>query len=297
MDIHLKYHIISKIKRIGGNLRLVAKVLGFPSNRISKIYEDLFISDGLTIYPVLEVERLGLNKVAIWCGKSKIKYETAKKLMGPLASIFRGDIEENKFLLLFYSNKELYKIYKEKLEEVLEKTNSNCEIHYVDKYYRYVNEEACYDFSNKKWTCDEKHIYISRHSDSLIELHKQDVNLLVTIQSNPFSLFHLNPHFNHISIYFKGFIYTLGATNYIITTRGDYILSSPYALWSVELDDGSYISEYHVDKENLDKLTKELKDQDIIVAVKELSFAHGFSVPYEVFKYNKWEMPKLIVES
>ena len=294
---HLKYHILNIVKKIGGNFTSIVKLLNLPSNIIGKLYEELFIEDGLRIYPVLETERIGLNKAVIWCEKSSIKYETAKKIMGPLTSLFRGDLEENKFLLIFYCSKQKYKEYKEEIEKLSKMINAECEIKFIDKYYRYINDEGCFDFNNKTWVCDNKTTLISYPHSPLIDLHRQDVDLLVTIQSNPFSPFLLHLHFDHIKQYLRGFIYTLGDTNYIVTVRGNYILSSPYMLWSVKLDDGSYISEYHVNKENLDKLTRELRDQDIIVSVKDLAFAHGFSIPYEVFKYNRWEMPKIVVES
>jgi len=294
---HLKYRLLNIIKRIGGNFTSIFKILNLPSNAITKLYESLFIEDGLRIYPILETERIGLNKAIIWCRKSSIKYETAKKIMGPLTSIFRGDLEENKFLLTFYSSKEKYKEYKEEIEKLTRMINAECEIEYIDKYYRYINDESCFDFNNKTWICDNKITFVSYPHSSLTDLHRQDVDLLVTIQSNPFSPFLLSLHFNHIKQYLRGFIYTLGDLNYLVTSRGNYILSSPYLLWSVKLDDGNYVSEYHINKENLDKLTRELMDQDIIVAVKDLAFAHGFSIPYEVFKYNKWEMPRIVVES
>jgi len=293
---YLKYRILNIVKKIGGNFTSIFKMLNFPSNVIVETYESLFLKEGLRIYPALETEKIGLNKAVIWCKKSNIKYETAKKIMGPLTSLFRGDLEENKFLLMFYSSKEKYKEYKEEIEKLSKMINIECEVKYIDKYYRYINDEACYDFQIKKWICDNKITFVSYPYDSLVNLHKQDVDLLVTIQVNPFSPFLFHLHFDHIKKYLRGFIYTLGDTNYIITTRSNYILSSPYLLWSVKLDDKSYISEYHVNKENLDKLTRELRDQDIIVAVKDLSFAHGFSIPYEVFKYNKWEMPRIVIE-
>ncbi|BFH72538.1 hypothetical protein SJAV_04820 [Sulfurisphaera javensis] len=132
--------------------------------------------------------------------------------------------------------------------------------------------------------------------DTLVNLHKQDVDLLVKIQVNPYSPFMRDLHYTHIKNYVKGFMYTLGNLDYLVTVRGNYFITSPYLMWTIELDDGTYISEYHVDKQNLVNLTKEINEGDIIVSTKELTFAHGFSVPYEVFKSNKWEMPKIVIE-
>ncbi|MBB5253457.1 hypothetical protein [Sulfurisphaera ohwakuensis] len=295
---NLKIHLIRFIKRIGGNLRILSSLSNVPFPIITKIYKKLLLQDKLSIFPLIETEKMGLNKGAIWCNKTSLKYDTAKQLMGPLTSLFRGDLEDNKFLLMFYTNYENYLNYRSKLITVLEETSSICEISYIRKYYRFINNEECYDFNNNIWKCNEKEVYISYASESLLNLDKKDVELIVNIQTNPytFHFYHDLVHFKHIKKFIKGFMYTLGDTNYLVTTKGDYFYDSPYLLWVVELDNGTYISQYHVNKNALTKLTTELKDQDIIISTAELTFAHGFSIPYEIFKSNKWVMPKLVVE-
>lgn len=295
-DDHLRYKILHLIRKVGGNLHLLSNLLNHPLNTLVETYNSLFFKYSLSIYPLIEIERMGLNKAMIWCKKSSIKYDTAKKLLGPLVSLFRGDIEEDKFTLIFYTDKEAYLYYKEKILDLLDKINMECDIALIEVYRRYINDEQCYDFSKNKWVCDNKFEYLSLPSKSLVDIHKQDTNLLVNIQVNPFVRYWVNPHYPHIKKYIRGFIYTLGNTNYLITTKGDFYVHSPYLLWTIKLSDGSYVSEYHVTKDALTSLVRELKGLDIIVSTKDLTFAHGFSVPYEIFKSNKWEMPKVVIE-
>lgn len=284
------------MKRIGGNSRLLSRLLNLPLKKVEFVLQSLLMHDSLSLFALIETEKMGLNKAIIWCDKSSINYDIAKNLVGPLASLFRGDIEENKFLLMFYTNEQVFEQYKNTIDNVLSKTDSLCEIKYIKKYYRYINVESCYDFKLKKWACDDKEVFISYPAKEIVNLDKNDVDLLVKIQVNPFVGFYFNSHYKHIYQYIKGFMYTLGDTEYLITSKGDYIFSSPFLLWSVKLDDGTYLSEYHVDKENLIKITRELSDNNLIISTKELTFAHGFSVPYEIFKSNKWEMPKIVIE-
>ncbi|WP_369610752.1 hypothetical protein [Sulfurisphaera javensis] len=142
-DDNFKRKIIKKIKRVGGNLHYISYVTDIPISKIQKLFKDLLLFHKLSIFPLIEMERIGLNKAVIWCKKTSLKYETAKSLMGPLASLFRGDLEENKFLLMFYTNTSNYKYYKENLDTLFERIGSECEILYIKKYYRYINDEEC----------------------------------------------------------------------------------------------------------------------------------------------------------
>ncbi|BCU69261.1 hypothetical protein [Stygiolobus caldivivus] len=287
--------LIKFIKLVGLNPHLISKLLKEPLNNVYSLLLSLFHEYQISVFPILNTEKLGLWKAVIWCEKSVITYSKAKKLAGPLANIFRGDIEDNSFLLIFYTNPTVFEEAKTNYEEIFKKLNMDCSVNLVLQSFRFINDENCYNFDVRKWICNRKDVYISVPSRKFINLDKKDVDLLTSIQVNPSIPYWRNLHYKHIKATLHGFMYTLGKTNYIIDIKSRKIVDNPYLVWSAQLDNGEYLAEYHTDKENLKNILDK-NTGEIILAVKDLNYAHGFSIPFEIFKDNKWKIPKIKIE-
>jgi len=291
--------LIKYIRLVGLNPHIISSLSRVPVNDVYYSILSLFYEHQMTVFPIINSEKLGLWKGVIWCEKSTIPYEKAKQITGPLANLFRGDIEDDSFMLVFYTSYEVFDEMKQTYEKVFDKLNMNCSINLSVQSFRFINDENCYDFENKEWVCNRKQVYISIPSKELLKLDKYDVNLLTDIQVNPAIPYWRNYHYKHIKEVLHGFMYTLGKTNYILDVKSKRIVNDPSLLTIVQLDNGYYIAEYHADKKSLERVissVNKIKDVEIIISIKDLAFAHGFSIPYEVFKDNKWKIPKIKIE-
>jgi hypothetical protein len=299
--LQIESEIVKFARTFGLNPHILSLNLNLPINRIMKIVNEIILKYNLFLFPIIHSSEFGLNKAIIWCEKSLVKYENAKKLIGPLGNIFRGDIEDRKFMLIFYVNTDYFEIYKTKLQDVFSKLNMPCDIHFITEIDRFINKETCYDFSQNKWICNEKIVKKEKipRKNTLFSLDKGDVDLITNLQINPQIPYWKSIHYRHIKRVLKGFVYTLGNTNYIINIRYNepaQIIDNPYLLSAIRLDNGEVIAEYHMDLNGLKELKGKLKNHRVIISVRDLHFAHGFSLPYEVFKDNKWVLPKIEIE-
>ena len=288
--------LLKFIRLVGLNPHLISILSNQPVNEVYTVILDLIHEHQIYVAPIINTEKLGLYKAVIWCKKSTIPYDKAKKLAGPLVNIFRGDIEDQMFMLVFYTNLQIFEEVKKTYEELFKKLNMDCSVNLSLHIMRFINDENCYDFDNKEWICNRKFTQISAPPRKFTPLDKEDVNLITSIQVNPAIPYWRNPHYKHIKGLLDGFIYTLGKINYIVDIKSRKIYNHYSLISAIQLDNGEYITEYHTDKKGLDQILNDNKDEEIIVAVKDLAFAHGFSIPYEVFKDNKWKLPKIKIE-
>ncbi|AWR96553.1 hypothetical protein DFR86_02640 [Acidianus sulfidivorans JP7] len=291
--------VIAAITKRGTNVNAIANFLKEPSSKVKEILKTLFRKYSLSIFTVINSEGLGLNKIALICKDSNIKIENEKKLFIPLLNLFRSDFEENKFInILYYTDKlSLNSIYNA-VEFLKSKNIVNCEIKEITEVRRYYRDIECFDFKTKKWLCTDK-IEIKHKFDSITPDH-EDIKLITMTQVNPSIPYYYHPHYNHVKKVLEGFSYILGKKDFIIDVMSDQDISDKLAdiLWVAKTRDEYYISELHVNYNDLENTMNVIKkfNSEIILAPHSPYYAEGFTIPFEIFREKKWEFPKILIE-
>lgn len=288
--------IISAITKVGGNPHAIAKITGISIINVIKSINILKYKYHLALFTGLLAENLQLQKILLLCKNSKIKLSTSKKLFFPLVNLFRADLEENKFMLVIYANKDTLNSIQTAVKKLRDENIVECEIFEISETKRYYRDIYCFNFDQNMWTCDRLLQFNKR--GKMVKPDEEDINLIVKLQANPYIPYYLSPHYSHIKHVIQGFLYTLGTNDTILDVIADKeIIFHPNTLWSAKIGN-KYLMEIHINSKELGKIVQKIKDHsnEIFIVPKTPSYAEGYSIPYEIFKEKKWEFPKIVLE-
>ncbi len=287
--------IIRTVTKVGGNYHAIARSTGIPIIDIIKSMKILKCKYNLSIFASIMGENLKLQKILLLCKNSRLKLSTSKKLFFPIVNLFRADLEENKFMLVVYSNKNTLNSIKDAVEKLRDENIVECEIFEITETKRYYRDISCFDFRESKWICD-KIIQLSKKGKEIIP-DEEDINLIVKLQVNPYIPYYLSSHYIHVRHVLQGFMYTLGNNDMILDIITNKELIHPNTLWTAKIGN-NYLIEIHINSNELDKALQKIKDcsKEIFIVPKTPSYAEGYSIPYEIFKKKNWEFPKIVLK-
>ncbi|BDC18336.1 hypothetical protein [Acidianus sp. HS-5] len=286
---------IKAITKVGGNTHAIARITRMPIVDVTKSIEVLKQKYNLAIFAGIMGENLKLQKILLICKNSKLKLSTSKKLFFPIENLFRADLEENKFMLVVYSNQNTLNSIKDAVKKLRDENIVECEIFEITVTKRYYRDISCFDFNKNTWICD-KLIQLNKKGKE-IRPDEEDINLVVKLQVNPSIPYYLSPHYIHVKHVIQGFMYTLGNNDIILDIITDKEIVHPNTLWTAKISNG-YLMEIHTNYKNLDEILQKIKDnsKEIFIVPKAPSYAEGYTIPYEIFKSKKWEFPKIILK-
>ncbi|MCI2415426.1 MAG: hypothetical protein MPF33_09340 [Candidatus Aramenus sp.] len=292
--------ILTKLVKLGANSYILSKVTGLPSTRVRYVINNLMSLYGLSIATLISTESLGLRKAIVICSNSKLKMETRKRLLFPIAHLFRHDVERDYFFVVVYFVDDGLSRLREVLKELKNKGITECEAFEISRIKRFIVKPSCIDFETGNKICEDK-IVITNDTNKRIpgvsKLTKTDIDFLATLQHNPFINYLLYPRWRFIKRLVSGFFFSLGNFSFIIDVLSDkeLPLSFPNLAWSAETEKG-YLTEVLADDDNLEKIVKMAKvySSDILIVPATTSYAEGYSIPYEIFK-GQWLFPKIII--
>ncbi|EHP70769.1 hypothetical protein MetMK1DRAFT_00012720 [Metallosphaera yellowstonensis MK1] len=283
--------LIEALAKCGPNPNSLSDFLGRPSLEIKREVSQLVTRDGLTVFPAVYSEGLGLRKVFLMLENAKISYDVAKGFLHPIMSIFRGDLEEKLFSVIAFADRTLEQEIR-RLSEVLEPTFSL--VGEIPETRKFIRDPHCYDFGRHRWLCEDK--VEMKPGAKLSSPDQEDVWAVTQIQANPSLNMKVIPHRWHVRKVVIGFMYVLGKTSLVVQalTKEDMSYDVPEIIWTARVQD-FYLSEMHVDKEGLEKVMEKIRPVSvkIIVSPKSPRFALGYTIPYEVFRNGSWSYPKI----
>jgi len=294
--VHQANILLQKALKVGGNPYALSKLTTFTVTQIKNTFNYLIVKYDFALFPLVISENLGLRKAVLICKDTKINMENRKNLFFPLVNVFRHDIEKNEFILTLYVNKTSLNEVSSAIEKLNAKGYVNCKLILVKNVFRFTRDPLCFDFEKGKWICEDKIVIINKYFK--VNPDADDINLITSIQRNPYLNYIRNIHWRHIKSVINAFIYTLGRSNFILDvfSKEDISDKFPNTIWTLKTDE-MFISEIYCYDE-LEKIIEKVKkySSDFLIVPKTPGYAEGYSIPYEIFKKKTWEFPKIVIE-
>ncbi len=289
--------LLQKALKVGGNPYILSKFTSFSVSQVKNILKYLISEYDFRLFSLVLSENLGLRKAILICEDTKINMENRKKLFFPLVNVYRHDLEKDKFILVLYINKDSLTEINNAIEKLKNKGYVNCKLFLIKDVLRYVRDPLCFDFEKGKWICEDK-ITIINKKHFRVNPDVSDINLITSLQTNPYLNYTRNIHWRHIKSIVNNFIYTLGKSNFILDVFSKENIADkfPNIIWTLSTDE-MFISEIYC-YEELEKTVEKVKkySSDFLIVPKTPGYAEGYSIPYEIFKKKTWEFPKIIIE-